>query len=258
MNKPDLIDELMSTKKLNAFFDETERSVVAMMGAPATESVARRGAWWIVGGAAGLALIGTTVWMTLRIDHPEVLTNTATGVTRVSEQAPSVATTPVVSEPIDGRTTVPTTTATASAAPIATPSSEVTRQADHLMIGQADATPTIESAARREIDSLSTMLESIQSPLDKARLAYQIGIRQRLHGDVDAAMASLTTARTLAQSSHATVLEARSIAEQSRCEAKRGRMGEARTLMESAIRILPDRNDSLRQQWRIERDALTH
>jgi hypothetical protein len=256
MNKPDLIEELMSTKKLNAFFDETERSMVTMMGAPATESAARRGVWWIVGGAAGLTLIGTTVWMTLRSDGSDVSTNASTGVAAVSEYTPNTPMAPVAAPAVTNQRPSSSATPTPSATPVPSSTTETTRQADHMMIAQADATPTIASATRREIDSLSMMLESTQSPLDKARLAYQIGIRQRLHGDVDAAIASLTMARTLAQSSHATVLAARSMAEQSRCEAKRGRIGEAQSLLESAIRLLPDRNDSLRQQWRIERDAL--
>ncbi|MBS1561087.1 MAG: hypothetical protein JSS89_05740 [Bacteroidetes bacterium] len=256
MNKPDLIEELMSTKKLNAFFDETERSMVTMMGAPATESAARRGVWWIVGGAAGLALIGSTVWMTLRSDSSDMATVSTTRTAAVSEQAPNTTMAPVPASSGTNQRVQMNTQAMPSAAPVPTSTQDASRQADHMMIAQADATPTIESATRREIDSLSTMLESMQSPLDKARLAYQIGIRQRLHGDVDAAIASLATARSLAQSSHATVLEARSLAEQSRCEAKRGRIGEAQTLLESAIRLLSDRNDSLRQQWRIERDAL--
>lgn len=255
MKKPNLIDELMSTKRLNAFFEETEHSMVAMISAHTAEPIARRGAWWIVGGAAGLALIGTTVWMTLRTDSPAESTSAVVVAPRVMESAPQQGTSPT-STPIPMAAPQSATTATA----VSTQHAEVETPAnhEHLMIGQADATPTIESATLREIDSLSTILYATQEPLDKARLAYQIGIRQRLHGDVDAAIASLTTASTLAQSSHATVLEARSLAERSRCEVKRGRVLEARALLDTAIRLLTDKDESLRRQWRQERDALAH
>ncbi|CAN5489278.1 hypothetical protein BH10BAC6_BH10BAC6_18320 [soil metagenome] len=255
MKKPDLIDELMSTKKLNAFFEETERSMVTMITAHTAEPIARRGAWWIVGGAAGLALIGTTAWMSLRNDRPVESTSALVVAPRAMESVSQQGTSPVSMPPPKA---TPQSATTPAPAPTQHPASETPTNNDHLMIGQADATPTIESATLREIDSLSSILYTTQEPLDKARLAYQIGIRQRLHGDVEAAIASLTTARTLAQSSHATVLEARSLAERSRCESKRGRMLEARTLLDTAIRLLSDKDESLRQQWRQERDALAH
>jgi|GEM_PF-3535495 len=257
MKKPDLIDELMSTKKLNAFFERTERSMVTIISAHTAEPIARRSAWWIVGGAAGLALIGTTVWMTLRTDSPvESTSAVVVAAPRVMESTPEQGTSPSSMQTL---VATPPSAATRSSISTQRPSTrEAPTSDDHLMIGQADATPTIESATLREIDSLSSILYATQEPLDKARLAYQIGIRQRLHGDVDAAIASLTTARALAQSSHATVLEARSLAERSRCEVKRGRVLEARTFLDDAIRLLADKNESLRQQWRQERDALAH
>lgn len=257
MNKPDLIDELMSTKKLNAFFDETERSMTTMIGAQVADKGARRGAWWIYGGAVGLALVGTATWVLLnnhqvvevaRVGQPENVVNSVTPRTSLTSEA--------------------TPTASVAPLPIKTKTQDVhgpaasqqiqTVNDHHELLGQADATPTIESATRREIDSLSSALSSSTQQLDQARLTYQIGMRQRLLGDVDDAVRTLRSAQTLATTSHAPVLEARSIAELARCEQKRGRLSEARDLFDTAIRVLSNGNDVLLKQWTRERDALAN
>lgn len=259
MNKNQLIDELMTTKKLDAFFDDVERTMVTGMAAPAAEQSVRRGAWWIGGSIVGLALLGTSAWFATHTSTPVVQPVTSSASTRqAADPAAPVVGTTALSTPtstLHPMSTAPaatrTTPATARAAEpvLATPSEK------HLMLGQADATPSIDASATREIDSLSNALADATSTLDQARLTYQIGVRQRLYGNVDAAIASQSAARELARSSHATLLEARSLAEQARCEARKGRTSNARSLMDEALRILPSDQSKVETQWRLERES---
>jgi len=254
MKKPDLIDELMSTEKLNSFFDTTEQTMVSMIGTPIAERTTRKGAWWMIGGAIGIALTSGSVWMMLN-QHPivesAVVTTALPSQNTVTSNGPTSGTIAPNSSPESVKT---------SSAKIVDASNQQlqTQQNDqHELVAQINATPTIEASTQRELDSLRTTFNESNDVLQRARLSYQIGLRQRLLGDIEAAVGSLRTSQTLANTSHATVLEARSIAEQARCELRLGRSSEARTLFESAIRVLSDKDAVLREQWIHEREAVT-